>query len=100
VTLTDLESKIQILVNKNQKCRADKDCVAKELGEKSCGGPDSYVHFSTLDPESTKISPLIKQHLKLKKQDLANEITFSDCSFIESPKLECNEKKVCSVVAR
>jgi uncharacterized protein YdcH (DUF465 family) len=61
-------------------------CKVTAFGAKPCGGPTTYLVYSSLQTKENKLKRLVGQYNSL--QDKINKETdaISDCMFIEEPK--------------
>lgn len=80
-------------------CHSDDDCSILPVGQKACGGPSSYVAYSTQNPPPALVE--LKQ-LSAKSQSLArkaNELSGikSNCEYEAEPEAYCSQSR-CKIV--
>lgn len=62
-------------------------CRALPFGAKPCGGPWSYLIFSTEVTDSTAVAALVDEYNDLEDRLNREEGRVSDCRFVERPSL-------------
>ncbi len=71
------------------RCVDRSQCRAMPLGSKPCGGPWSYVVYSTATTDSGALA-LAVQRYNVADAELNRKLgRVSDCSFVSPPKLDC-----------
>ena len=70
-------------------CSEQPQCRAMPIGSKPCGGPWSYVVFSTVATDSAALA-LAVQRYNAAEEELNRKLSrVSDCSFVSPPKPDC-----------
>ncbi|MEW6055736.1 MAG: hypothetical protein AB1540_03905 [Bdellovibrionota bacterium] len=82
----DQEIKNQI---SNKACSNDSQCRSIAFGEKSCGGPDSYLVYSTQQTDASQVESKVALYNRVDKRWDEVRGGVSDCRFIEEPRVEC-----------
>ena len=86
-TLEDLE---QLIIDEiGQASAADvSECRSIAFGSKPCGGPWSYLVYSTSESDEDRLIDLVGSYNDLEKQVNEAEGRASDCSFVSKPELD------------
>jgi hypothetical protein len=70
-------------------CKDVGECRALPFGAKPCGGPWSYLVFSTQVTDSTELARVVRQYGE-REAELNRELgRVSDCQMVAPAKLEC-----------
>lgn len=70
-------------------CSSSNQCRSIAFGSKPCGGPWSYVAYSTQTTDSAKLAAAVAEY-NAREDRLNRELgTVSDCRFVTPPKLAC-----------
>ncbi len=70
-------------------CENVSQCRSIAFGAKPCGGPWSYVAYSTQATDSAKLAPVVAEY-NAREAQLNRELgKVSDCRFVSPPKLAC-----------
>lgn len=72
-------------------------CRAIPLGAKPCGGPRSYLVFSTAATDSASLDTLVREYNRLDRRLNELEGRISDCMLVTEPSLTV-ENAVCTAV--
>ncbi|MDH3325483.1 MAG: hypothetical protein OEM38_02055 [Gammaproteobacteria bacterium] len=74
-------------------CTDTKQCSALPIGRKACGGPQSYLAYSSDNTDTTKLLELAKQHQQTSQ--IINQLTgaMSDCMIATPPVFICNNSR-------
>ena len=62
-------------------------CRVIAFGAKACGGPKSYLIYSTLQTNENKLKRLVNQYNSIEEKINKETDAMSDCMFIEEPKV-------------
>ncbi len=89
--LNQLSKKINELIGAAG-CRTDEQCRVIEFGSRPCGGPASYIAYSTLSSNTALLLDISKEHVKLSKKYNEIQGIISICSVLEIPQVICNKK--------
>jgi hypothetical protein len=82
--LNKLKKEIDREVGK-PKAKRLSQCRVIAFGAKPCGGPKSYLIYSTLQTNENKLKRLINQYNSLEEKINKETDAMSDCMFIEEP---------------
>ena len=74
-------------------CSNSKQCGALPMGQKACGGPMTYIPYSTENTDTTKLIELSDQHQQKNKE--LNQLTgmMSDCMMVMPPAFICRDNR-------
>ena len=74
-------------------CSNSKQCSALAIGHKACGGPMTYIPYSTENTDTTKLLELSEQHQQRNKE--LNQLTgmMSDCMMVMQPAFICRDNR-------
>lgn len=70
-------------------CDTDADCVAVPFGAKACGGPQTYVVASKLNPHLWLLQRAAQQSVDTQRADNIRQNVISTCSIVPPPVLTC-----------
>ena len=73
----------------NAACSADQQCKTLPLGAKSCGGPESYLAYSTANTSPDKAKALAERYRKEREAENKASGMVSDCRFLMDPGAQC-----------
>lgn len=91
-SLIDLKQTINTLT-KDKSCDSTDQCQSIAYGSKGCGGPHSYLIYSTKNTDSLKLSELVIQHNNLEKQNNIKNNVISNCMMVMPSELVCRARK-------
>lgn len=90
------EPKMQVAVNAQiaqlnhfLECDIDADCVAVPFGAKACGGPQTYVVASKLNPHLWLLQRAAQQSVDTQRAENIRQSAMSTCSIVIPPVLTC-----------
>jgi hypothetical protein len=63
-------------------------CKVIAFGAKACGGPKTYLVYSSLQTNENKLKRLVNQYNSLEDKINKETDAMSDCMFIEEPKAD------------
>ncbi len=98
LTITEVEVELNLLNNKMKEligkaeCNKDEQCRVIEFGSRSCGGPQSYIAYSTLNTDTVSLLGVSRAHVELSKKYNEMKGMLSICSVLEKPQVICNKK--------
>ena len=65
-------------------CSQDSDCEHLYFGEKMCGGPESFIIFSTAEVSKSELTALINEYNQLQRDQLNTaENHYGDCRMVQ-----------------
>lgn len=70
-------------------CTSDQQCKTVPLGAKSCGGPESYMAYSTARVGPEKAGTLAERYRKEREAENQASGLVSDCRFLMDPGAQC-----------
>lgn len=70
-------------------CDGPQQCHSIAIGAKSCGGPDSYLAWSSKKTDGKKLRSLVEQHAEARRAENAVSDMASNCQFITDPGATC-----------
>ncbi len=82
---------IQSLNMRNLTCSSDHDCFVIPLGEKLCGGPESLLVSSHLNPDTEEIQRLAKQFTEVSRDMNQGVEIVGDCSTVSEVSFVCDQ---------
>lgn len=85
-----LRARIQAEVG-NAACTADAQCRTLPIGEKACGGPESWLAWSTRHSQIERLKPLSDELAALARQRNERSGMLSNCRFMADPGAQCRE---------
>lgn len=88
-TLTELNRTISLL-SKDKSCDDINQCKSIAYGDKPCGGPYSYLIYSSKNTDSVKLLEKVKLYNKLERETNIKNNAVSNCMMILPPILVCN----------
>ena len=84
--LNKLKKEIDREIGKPRAKRSNQ-CKVIAFGAKACGGPKSYLIYSTLQTNENKLKRLVDQYNSREQKINQETDAMSDCMFIEEPKM-------------
>lgn len=76
-----------MLSEANRSCVVDSDCIAIEVGHKTCGGPRAYTYSSIKNDVS--LLNRYSTELKTLERQAQDPNTVGDCMVVQPPNLTC-----------
>ena len=95
-SLVGRRAAVLALVSK-PRCERVDQCRAAPLGAKPCGGPWSYVVFSTATTDSVRLAKAAAEYTALEVDQNRRAGVVSECQFVTAPKLSCSQGYCVSV---
>ena len=71
-------------------CDAPAQCKTLAIGAKACGGPESYVAYSTKQSDGAKLTALAARDAEARKKADARAGMVSTCSVVSDPGATCD----------
>lgn len=70
-------------------CTSDQQCKTVAVGAKSCGGPESFMVYSTANTSPEKVNAVAERYRK--ERELENKLSglASDCRMLMDPGAQC-----------
>jgi len=72
------------------KCDSAQQCKTVAIGHKACGGPESYMAYSTKTGDEAKLTRLANDFATERKNQDAKTGRMSTCSLVMDPGATCN----------
>lgn len=90
--LEKIRNEIDTLIG-SAKCSNNKQCQALAIGHKACGGPITYIPYSTENTDTKKLIKLSEKHQQKNKE--LNKVTgmMSDCRMVMQPTFICQDNR-------
>jgi hypothetical protein len=82
------DKEIQNLIS-NKSCSNDADCRNKAYGHKSCGGPSSYLIYSSKNVSEEILDSEVKEFYRLGEACAKSTKDVSTCDVILPPNVGC-----------
>lgn len=70
-------------------CTRDAECRTMAFGSKPCGGPWSYLVYSTATTDSARLGEFVQRYNAYEDSLNRAESRFSDCMLVQRPVLVC-----------
>jgi hypothetical protein len=70
-------------------CDAPQQCRSVAVGAKACGGPDSYLAWSTQRSDAQRLQALVDQHAQARRDENRAAGMMSNCSLVTDPGTSC-----------
>lgn len=83
-TLSELRA-----IGRTAACSSDQQCKTVPVGAKSCGGPESYMAYSTANVSTEKALSLAARYRKEREAENQASGLVSDCRFMMDPGAQC-----------
>ena len=90
MSLDDLREHV-LEVRGDGACSATSECRAVPFGAKPCGGPWSYLVYSTAATDSARLVNLVAEYNRREAERNETAGRMSDCMFVEPPVLQCTD---------
>ncbi|MCQ8880101.1 hypothetical protein NQT69_19050 [Pseudoalteromonas shioyasakiensis] len=78
-------------------CDTSAQCQVLPVGSRACGGPSSYLVFSTKNSDSEKVEQIAKRITSLESQLNAQTGMMSICQHLTAPAAQCSSNKCVKV---
>ena len=95
-SLDSLRPAIQTLTD-DPVCSDVSQCRSVAFGSKPCGGPWSYLVFSTVATDSNMLARLVTEYNAIEAQQNERLGRSSDCQMVTAPQLNCVQNKCMAV---
>ena len=70
-------------------CTSDLECRVAGIGARPCGGPESYLAWSTQTTPAEKLDPCLKDYAEQRRRWHAQSGRLSTCEFRAAPVARC-----------
>ena len=70
-------------------CTANEQCRTLPIGHKACGGPESYLVWSSAATSEGKLRALVDSYNQARKREVQQSGRVSDCSMMADPGARC-----------
>jgi hypothetical protein len=70
-------------------CTDSSECRTVALGARACGGPESYLPWSSAQTEAAPLAALTERYKQQRQAELAKSGEQGDCRFIADPGAQC-----------
>ena len=84
----DLYSQIQELANV-EGCTSSSDCALLPIGNKPCGGPESYMPYSKTNSDVAQLKKLGQEYSKMREQYNKDNQIMGTCVITPKPQVSC-----------
>ncbi|ALS31451.1 hypothetical protein PTRA_a0054 [Pseudoalteromonas translucida KMM 520] len=95
VTLDDIKAaknELNTLIA-NKQCDSSTQCQVEAVGSRACGGPSSYVVYSTTTATTEQVTALSKKITTFESNYNAQNQMVSICQHLTAPSTQCVENK-------
>lgn len=75
------------------RCSSNAQCRSVAVGHKSCGGPDSYLAWSTAVSDETRLARLVAAHADARRREDAASGRVSNCAMLLDPGARCEAER-------
>ena len=82
-------------VQLENQCTTSADCATAAVGSRACGGPNSYVVYSTMSSNAENIRSLAQLTTRLEQQYNQENSIMSICSMVMPPTAVCDQSSKC-----
>ena len=73
------------------RCRSDADCRSIGVGARACGGPETYLAWSTQVTDRAALRKAVARHAALRRAADATEGLAAPCVVAEEPAVQCRK---------
>ena len=77
----------------NPLCDTDSQCHTIGVGAKACGGPQSYLPWSSKQGDGATLQQLVERHAAALRAQDAREAMMSTCSVVSDPGASCRANR-------
>lgn len=77
----------------NPACDNDSQCHTIGVGAKACGGPQSYLPWSSKQDDGATLKQLVERHAAALRAQDAREAMMSTCSVVSDPGASCRANR-------
>jgi len=74
-------------------CTANDQCKTIAIGHKACGGPETYMVWSTAVTDGAKLRSLAEAYTQARKNESEQSGRVSDCALVTDPGARCEAKR-------
>jgi hypothetical protein len=97
--LQSLQSELKAAIDSEvgqAKCSGDQQCRTLAIGANPCGGPESYLAYSTLNTDVEQLKNLAEQYRITRKTLHVKTGTMGACIVIPEPEVQCKNQQCVS----
>jgi hypothetical protein len=76
-------------IGRDAACTSDQQCRTVPVGAKACGGPQSYLAYSTAKTDPEQAKALAERYRKEREAHNLASGQASDCRFLPDPGAQC-----------
>ncbi|RTL16717.1 MAG: hypothetical protein EKK52_17760 [Burkholderiales bacterium] len=84
-------------------CDSDSQCHVIGVGAKACGGPNSYLAWSSKSTQEAALRQAVERHALAQRAALAASGMASNCLYVPEPGVQCRAqadgRRACQLVA-
>ena len=77
----------------NAVCDDSSQCHALGIGAKACGGPESYIAWSSKQDDGSALRQLVAQHAAARRAQNVRDAVMSTCSMVSPPGASCQANR-------
>lgn len=70
-------------------CQDDSDCRSAPFGASACGGPESFVAWSTRSTDAGALAQALRQHAAERERSISARAEASICIEVQDPGAQC-----------
>ncbi len=74
------------------RCESHAQCRTIGVGAKPCGGPATYLAWSTRDTNEKALRLAVDEDARLAREEIAREGLMSNCAIVPEPKVSCSPR--------
>lgn len=74
-------------------CTANDQCKTIAIGHKACGGPETYMVWSTAVTDGAKLRSLAEAYTQARKSESEQSGRVSDCALVTDPGARCEARR-------
>ncbi len=89
-TISSAHEQLKQLID-DQSCDNSSQCKVLPVGSRACGGPSSFIVYSTKTADTAEVEKLAKDITALEKQFNAANDMMSICQHLTAPGAQCSE---------
>ena len=71
-------------------CTSNQQCRTLPIGHKACGGPESYLVWSSAATSEGVLRGLVDEYNQARKREVQKSGRVSDCSMLADPGARCD----------
>jgi hypothetical protein len=74
-------------------CTSNDQCKTMAVGHKACGGPETYMVWSTAVTDGARLRSLAEAYTKARRSESEQSGRVSDCALVTDPGARCEAKR-------